>query len=179
MKYLKSYENIDGVTFKEWLERNPRDIDFTGWINCVDSNLIDLDGIEEFKNLIHLDCRNNQLIELPDLSNLTKLRILNVERNKLKRLPDLSNNIQLEVIDCESNRLEELPDLSKLNKLDTLYCGYNKLKELPDIISLIELDILTRLGCYGNGLPYNDLDEYIEWHKKEYPWIYDAKKYNL
>ena len=151
MKYLKTYEQNNEIPFQEWLKRNPQDINTTK-INCSESNLIDLNGIEKFKNLEKLYCYNNQLTELPDLSQL----------------------INLEDLGCYNNQLTELPDISK--NLKILYCSYNRLTELPD---LSQCKNLKRLECYNNLLPYNDLKEYMVWHKKTYPWIYTAKKYNL
>lgn len=40
MKYLKTYEEKQGVTFKEWLKEDPQDINTTE-INCSFQNLID------------------------------------------------------------------------------------------------------------------------------------------
>jgi Leucine-rich repeat (LRR) protein len=158
MKYLKTYENINGVTFKEWLEDNTININID-YIDCRSLNLIDIDGIEEFKNLKHIICNNNKLTKLPDLSNL----------------------IYLEELYCNNNNLIELPDLSSLTNLISLHCSYNKLSELPDLSNLKKL---AYLYCNNNKLPFrcergNNLEEYMKWHKKEYPWIYDAKKYNL
>ena len=109
MKYIKTFESLNGVTFKKWLSNNPQDINTTE-INVGYQNLIDLNGIENFKNLKILYCTYNKLTELPDLSNLNNLKFLD---------------------------------------------------------------------CYDNKLPYNNLSEYLEWHKKNFPWIWDAKKYNL
>jgi hypothetical protein len=158
MKYIKTYENKDVRTFKEWLFENPHG-PYVEYINCGYSNLIDLNGIEEFINLKILDCDGNNLTELPNLSSLKKLS----------------------GIFCSRNNLTELPDLSNLKKLKTLYCYDNKLKKLPDLTGL---EGLRDLYCFDNKLPFNcgknnNLFEYLEWHKKEYPWIYDAKKYNL
>ena len=81
MKYLKTYEERGGITFKEWLKKNPQDINTTT-INCSDDNLIDLDGIQEFKNLEILYCNNNKLTGL-DLEGLDKLWYLNCYNNNL------------------------------------------------------------------------------------------------
>jgi Leucine-rich repeat (LRR) protein len=151
MIYLKRYKN--GITFKKWLENNPISLDGP-IIDCRKEKLIDLNGIEEFINLRFLYCGDNKLTELPDLNNLCNLQILN----------------------CSHNRLTKLPDLSSLKKLQYLYCRSNKLSKLPD---LTDMKNLMQISCYDNDLPYNDLREYLEWHKKEYPWVYDAKKYNL
>jgi Leucine-rich repeat (LRR) protein len=136
VRYLKTYENKDGITFKEWLETNEERFTKTSII-CSDSNLIDLDGIEDFK--------------------------------------------KLEFLDCSYNKLTKLPDLSIFDNLKFLDCSYNKLTKIPD---LIELKDLYYIDCHGNNLPFNcdslnNLREYLEWHKKEYPWVWDAKKYNL
>jgi Leucine-rich repeat (LRR) protein len=160
MKHIESYKNKkNDLTFKEWLKNNPKDI-YVEYMNCSDCNLIDLNGIEEFKSLRRIDCSNNQLIELPDLSNLKKLS----------------------GIFCTRNNLTELPDLSNLTKLQTLACFANKLTELPDLTGL---EGLMTLYCYNNNLPFkctnnkDNLQEYFNWHKKEFPYIWAAKQYNL
>ena len=71
MRYIKTYEQSKGITFKQWLEKHPQDLNTTE-INCNDSNLIDLDGIEQFTNLKELYCHNNQLTSLPDLPDTLK-----------------------------------------------------------------------------------------------------------
>jgi Leucine-rich repeat (LRR) protein len=153
MKYIKTYEDSNGISFFDWLKTHHPDIKTTRII-CDDSNLIDLNGVEKFTNLENLYCYNNKLTELPDLSNLTNLEILN----------------------CSYNKLTELPDLNNLTKLKKLHCHKNKLTELPDLSNLTNF---IYLNCSGNDLPYRNLDEYLEWHKKTYPWIWDAKKYNI
>jgi accessory colonization factor AcfC len=50
MNYIKTYEQNNGITFQQWLKDNPQDINITQ-IHCSNSNLIDLNGIEQFKNL--------------------------------------------------------------------------------------------------------------------------------
>jgi Leucine-rich repeat (LRR) protein len=153
MKYLKTFESIkNGITFNDWLKSNPKNIDITKL--DVSKNLIDLDGIDQFTNLRTLYCSYNQLTELPDLSNLTNLQYLYCDNNQLTSLPDLSNSTNLQRLYCYDNQLTSLPDLSMLTNLQILY-------------------------CYDNQLPYKDLKGYLEWHKKEYPWFWDAKKYNL
>jgi Leucine-rich repeat (LRR) protein len=158
MKHLKRYKQKGGLTFKEWLKHKNININ-TEMIECRDENLIDLNGIEEFISLRYLDCSKNNLLELPDLSSLKKLERLDCYSNKLTKLPDLSNLFKLEFLDCSDNKLTELPDLSNLENLQLLYCSYNNLPFESN---------------YNNKL-----EAYLKWHKKEYPWIWDAKKYNL
>ena len=100
MKYLKTYEALQGITFKDWLKKNPQPLDAI-YINCDNENLIDLEGIQEFKNLQVLYCYNNQLTIL-DLEGLDKLKTL----------------------DCENNQLTSL-NLEGLDKLEYLYSEHN------------------------------------------------------
>jgi Leucine-rich repeat (LRR) protein len=186
MKYLKKHKQKDGMTFKKWLEKYDIDINYLN-TNYVDiclfgQNLIDLDGIEDIKNLKYLDCSNNLISKLPDLSDLVNLEVINCEDNKLEELPYLSKLTNLKMITCSHNQLKELPDLRNLTKLESLYCYDNKLTELPDLIGS---EKLMNLYCYNNNLPFrcrldnNNLEEYLEWYKREFPWMWDAKKYNL
>ena len=105
-------------------------------------------------NTTKIDCSHSSLNDLNGIEKFTKLEILYCSNNQLKELPDLSNLSNLQILSCSNNQLKELPDLSNLSNLKELY-------------------------CHNNQLPYDNLDEYLEWHKKEYPWIWDAKKYNL
>ena len=96
MKYLKTYEQNKGITLQQWLKDKPQDINIT-YINCFSSNLIDLNGIEQFIKLEYLDCCDNKLTELPDLSNNINLEELFCDNNQLTELPDLNNNINLRI----------------------------------------------------------------------------------
>ena len=100
MKYIKTYEQSNGITFKQWLKTHSQDIN-TIQINCYNSNLIDLDGIEQFTNLKRLHCSYNKLTSLPNL-------------------PDI-----LEELWCDNNQLTSLPDLP--DTLKELYCYNNQL----------------------------------------------------
>jgi Leucine-rich repeat (LRR) protein len=171
MKYIKTYEQSKGITFQEWLKYHPKNLKVTE-IDCSYSNLIDLDGIEQFTNLKGLRCYYNKLTQLPDLPDT--LEILGCSENQLTSLPDLPDT--LKILYCDNNQLTSLPDLP--DTLERLNCSHNKLIFLPDLP-----DTLKYLGCYGNKLPYNDLEGYWKWFKKTYPekWRLkqDVKKYNL
>jgi Leucine-rich repeat (LRR) protein len=167
MKYIKTYEQSKGITFQEWLKKYPKDLNTT-IIDCGYSNLIDLDGIEQFTNLKRLRCSNNQLTSLPDLPD--KLRILYCWNNELISLPDLPDI--LEELHCSNNQFTSLPDLP--DTLLRLFCYNNQLTFLPDLP-----DTLEYLDCQNNQLPYNDLKEYKKWFEKTYPEKVAAKKYNL
>ena len=102
MKYLKTYEALQGITFKDWLKKNPQPIDETD-IDCYNQNLIDLEGIQDFKNLQEIYCHGNKLTSL-DLEGLDKLQILWCEHNQLTSL-NLEGLDKLEYLSCRGNQL--------------------------------------------------------------------------
>jgi Leucine-rich repeat (LRR) protein len=167
MKYIKTYEQSKGITFQEWLKTHPQDLNTT-IIDCHNSNLIDLDGIEQFNNLKRLYCYYNELTSLPDLLNT--LEYLYCSNNQLTSLPDLPDI--LKILYCSRNQLTSLPDLP--DTLKRLFCVNNQLTSLPDLPDTLEI-----LGCTDNQLPYKDLESYWEWFEKTYPEKVAAKKYNL
>ena len=102
LKYIKTYEAVNGITFQQWLKNNPQDINTTE-IQCDNQYLIDLDGVQEFKNLKKLWCYGNNLTSL----NLKGLDVL-------------------KELSCFNNNLTSL-NLEGLNNLEELYCENNKL----------------------------------------------------
>ena len=77
---------------------------FTGTINCDQTGISDLTGIEAFTALTYLGCGNNQLTSL-DVSSNTALIYLYCYNNQLTSL-DVSSNTALIVLGCEDNELE-------------------------------------------------------------------------
>ena len=106
MKYLKLFEYFDDDfepleeeeygDFYEWLlKKYP---DQSSWkdikeIDCSNSNLYDLDGIEFLTNLTNLYCYDNQLTDL-----------------------DLSKNVNLTCLYCSHNQLTNKNEIRKLCK---------------------------------------------------------------
>ena len=111
-------------------------------IDCSSSNISNLDGIQHFENLTHLNCGYNQLTQLTELPpNLTNLNISHcVNLITIESFPNT-----LEFIDCSYNQLNVLPDLP--SELKQLYCGVNVLNSLPNLPYN-----LTHLDCSFNNL---------------------------
>ena len=97
---------------------------FAGDIDCVNSSISDLTGLEAFTALTYLGCSYN---------NITSL--------------DMSNNIALEYLYCGPNQLTSL-DVSYNTALTGLNCGNNQLTSL-DVSSNTALELLA---CYSNQL---------------------------
>ena len=79
---------------------------FNGTINCSNSSIADLTGIDFFTNLYYLNCQSNQLTSL-NVSQNTALGALYCQNNQLTTL-DLSLNTNLFEFDCSDNLLTSL-----------------------------------------------------------------------
>jgi len=81
-------------------------IAFTGSINCSNSGIADLTGVEAFTNLSSLDFQTNT-VSTVDLSANTALQTLICYKNSLTNL-DLSSNSSLVYLNCFDNQLSSL-----------------------------------------------------------------------
>ena len=97
---------------------------FDGGINCINSTISDLTGIEAFTSFTSLRIQINQLTSL-DLSQNTALMELYCEGNPLTSL-DVSQNTALTTLNCMSTPLISL-DLSQNTALAQLDCSYSQL----------------------------------------------------
>ncbi len=123
-------------------------------IDCRESSISDLKGIEYFSELNYLDCAYNQLTCL-DVSRNTQLTGLWCSDNQLTSL-DVSRNTQLTDLLCYDNQLTSL-DVNN-TQLTYLNCGGNQLSSLD----VSKNTHLTQLGCWNNQLC--DLDVSINIH---------------
>jgi Leucine-rich repeat (LRR) protein len=97
-------------------------------LNCSNSNITSLDGIENLISLKELFCHNNKLTDLIGIENLTLL----------------------ETLSCYNNQLTDLIGIEKLHNLKVLSCYSN---QLTSLIGIENLD-LTYLDSSNNPLPY-------------------------
>ena len=146
-------------------------------VNCSPGYIINLDGIQYFKNLRYLDCSYNKIDSLIDLpaslisldchsndsllyikSFPNKLQTINFGGNRLDSIPALPDSLRMLI--CAVNKLTMLPNLP--NHLDTLNCSTNLLTTLPPFPSS-----LHGLVCLENQLitiPYGASLQYLICH---------------
>ncbi|WP_343637663.1 T9SS type A sorting domain-containing protein [Fluviicola sp.] len=104
-------------------------------------NLMSIEGVQAFENLVYLSCYDNQITGLPALP--VNLDLLECSSNQLTSLPVLPMNLRL--IYCSDNQLTSLPGLP--NSLIGLNCGRNQLTALPALPG-----ILIGLDCPNNQI---------------------------
>ncbi|SFC66719.1 conserved repeat domain-containing protein/Por secretion system C-terminal sorting domain-containing protein [Flexibacter flexilis DSM 6793] len=103
--------------------------------------IVNLEGIQYFKQLKYLYCNSNQLTSLPALPS--GLQTLNCGSNQLTSLPSIPNTVTY--LNISDNQLTTLPTLS--SGLGALDCSNNQLTSLPTLPSS-----LTMLACNNNQL---------------------------
>ena len=119
-------------------------------IDCSNSGVSSLLGVEYFPALRELDCFQNPLTSL-DISRNLELTELNCHQCSLTEL-DVSRNTNLQYLICASNQLSTL-DLSKNAALYWINCGSNPLGTLD----VSKNPLLYWISCYNDQLTSLDL----------------------
>jgi Leucine-rich repeat (LRR) protein len=133
--------NTDGDTEIQFSEATA----FSGVINCPNSSIADLTGIEAFVNVTQLKCYNNSLTSL-DVSQNTNLVVLHCVNNSISSL-DVSQNTSLTQLFCSNNPISSL-DVSQSTNLGKLYCGLTQITNLD----VSQNTNLKTLDCTSSAL---------------------------
>lgn len=106
-------------------------------INCSNSNISDISGVEHFVNLTNLNCGYNPIISINALpASLISLNCTNYTFNSLTDLPfSLPPNLRYLYLDL--NNISWLPDPLP-DSLRVLGCGSNPISTLPPLPSKLE-----------------------------------------
>ena len=146
--YLESNSMGNGIANDDYVTTS--NINIITYLNVNSTAIINLKGIEDFTNLIHLECWGNQLATL-DISQNTALNSLLCHANQLTAL-DVSQNTALIDLRCSSNQLTIL-NVSLNTALNLLWCQDNQLTS----IDISNNTSLTRLSCSANQLTSLDV----------------------
>ncbi|MCD7687221.1 class 1 internalin InlJ [Listeria monocytogenes] len=119
---------------------------------CTSNNITTLD-LSKNTNLTYLECNSNKLTNL-DVTPLTKLTYLNCDTNKLTKL-DVSQNPLLTYLNCARNTLTEI-DVSHNTQLTELDCHLNKKITKLDVTPQTQL---TTLDCSFNKITELDVSQ--------------------
>jgi len=130
--------------------QGPMNADWKSMPPGPSGDIINLKGIEAFKNLIYFDCCMNKITTL-DVSSNTALTALDVGCNQLTSL-DVSNNTALFHLRCGYNELTNI-DVSNLSDLVWLECYNNQLSNLD----VSNNNALGYFGCQANQLTELDV----------------------
>lgn len=122
-------------------------------IYCNFPNVVDIEGIQYFKNLQILHVYKGKLKHIPNIDSLVLLRQLSVYENQLDSLPSLANLPRLSSLICYSNNLKKFPNFHPNSVLDTLLAGINLFEDASPISNLIHLTNLGIWNCKLKKMP--------------------------
>jgi len=171
----ENYTYIPDKYFEEYLISNGWDDAKDGFVLTenisevqsisINETIFNLKGIEDFKNLTHLNIGMGLFFNL-DLSDNVKLQRVHIEGNNLRSINlkenkdlevltvnsslqsvDLTNNNKLEYLNLDGNKLTEI-DLSNNPNIKSLFLGENNIENL-DLSSQYYFHFVK---VYKNGL---------------------------
>ena len=108
---------------------------------------------DNIKDIVDLDISNSQIANLNGLEDFTSLETLNCRGNYISTI-DLTYNTGITSLDVQENVLELL-DLNNLSNLENLICRNNSITDIYGLSSLSKLKVFDALG---NKLSYLNLD---------------------
>ncbi|TDW51516.1 putative repeat protein (TIGR01451 family)/predicted secreted protein (Por secretion system target) [Flavobacterium sp. 270] len=119
------------------------------WLDLRNSLISDIEGIENFSQLIHLDLGNEgsvnyNTLKVLKISMLTKLQYLNCQANYDLNNLDFAGCTNLTALNCSSTKPGAL-DLRSFTKLETIECDNTYLTSL-NVSGLINLKTLLSSG---------------------------------
>lgn len=102
-------------------------------LECTDSKITSINGLEQFHSLSVLNLSNNQISNIDSLGKATRLASVNLTRNRIKSIDALAalpNLRELSIAHNHLNNLEQIPNFSSLQKL---YAEHNQIQSLEPI----------------------------------------------
>lgn len=118
-------------------------------LECVASEVSNLNGIEYLSNLKSLDLDSNDITNISALSKLEKLTYLNLPSNNITDISALSKLENLTFLDLNRNNITNISALSGLINLQSLFLSSNDITDISSVSGLINLQ---KLSLDGNNI---------------------------
>ncbi|XP_008106019.1 centrosomal protein of 97 kDa isoform X2 [Anolis carolinensis] len=113
----------------------------------LDKNqLIKLEHLENFRNLLQLSVASNRLVRMNGVSKLTQLRILNLPNNSIGYVEGLKDLMHLEWLNLAGNNLKTIDQINCCTSLQHLDLSDNNISQIGDISKLLSLKTLLLHG---------------------------------
>lgn len=129
---------------------------YTVWLSISNANLSDLNGIERYQTIEHIDLRNNNISDLSPLAELQNLHSINISNNITLDLTPLSKcekttSLGLRKIMAIKN-LDAIGDMKNLNKLSIMEMVLEDLSFLQKTQPLNEITLSSSFLVNVEGL---------------------------
>ena len=110
-----------------------------GLIGVGLKDILELEELFSFKNIIELQLNRNEITELKGLEHFPHLLALSLSRNKIQKISNLESLKELEDLDLSRNQIEKIEGLDNLEKLEVLNLSRNRIKKLENLNQLKNL----------------------------------------
>ncbi|NXH21879.1 CEP97 protein, partial [Bucco capensis] len=113
----------------------------------LDKNqIIKLEHLEKFRNLMQLSVANNRLVRMMGVAKLTKIRVLNLPHNSIGYVEGLKDLVHLEWLNLAGNNLKAIEQINSCLSLQHLDLSDNNIAQLGDLSKLTSLKTLLLHG---------------------------------
>eukprot|EP00794_Sanderia_malayensis_P009065 gene9065-10033_t len=113
-------------------------------------NVLKIDNLSQFKNLVKLQLDNNIIEKIEGLSMLVHLEWLDLSFNNIEYVEGLDKLTKLRDLTLYNNRISELENMDSLTELHVFSAGNNRLDQLESISYLRRFKHLNSLNLDGN-----------------------------
>ena len=141
---------------------------------CYGNDLISLDGIDFFQNVVLAHLNDNNLDNLDGIQHCKNLKMLNCSINNLTHIEEILNLKNINALNVGFNLISDLTGIRELSDLEYFYCQNNLLESFEfgnfsidaielgiDRTDLVRFKKLKILTCYNNLFSYR-YEKYIK-----------------
>lgn len=114
--------------------------------NCL---IFDIQNINSYKTVEHLDLSVNFIMDISQLSNLKKLNYLNLSNNKIIDISSILQTVSLKKIDLSYNEIYSIKNMSNLAFLENVNLSNN---QIASVLEFSNLKYLSTLNCSYNNI---------------------------
>ena len=124
----------------------PSHLQRLGGLVVLSSDISNLQGLEQAKNLRFLHISHSKISDLAPLKNLVSLKVLKLYDNQISDIAPLAQLTNLEELDLSGSEVRDISPLADLVNLRKLYLSDNRIEDVTPLSRLVSLQVLDIEG---------------------------------
>lgn len=104
-------------------------------LECTDSEISSLAGLEQFQSLVVLNLSNNNITDLQPVAALKSLASLSLNHNEISTVASISPLKNLKTLSIAYNKVTEIAGIEEMQNLKKLYADNNQIADLNPVVS--------------------------------------------
>ena len=128
------------------IEMTQSNIDSVTSLKLNNSNITNIEGIENFRNLTELELNENKITNIEAVKNITSLTKLSVYTNNISDMSAVSSLTNLQELVLAGNQISDISAVSGLTNLTYLNLSRNNISDISAVsglTNLVYLDLST------------------------------------